>query len=52
MGVTGAQASGAGPKPPSLEWSFNGIFGTYDRAALQRGFQVFKTFVQAAIRWI
>lgn len=23
-------------------WSFNGIFGTYDRAALQRGFQVYK----------
>ncbi|MGZ9109280.1 MAG: cytochrome c1 [Micavibrio sp.] len=24
------------------KWSFNGIFGTYDRAALQRGFQVYK----------
>ena len=38
-----AQAAVGGPKPPSLDWSFNGIFGTYDRAALQRGFQVFKT---------
>jgi len=23
------------------DWSFNGIFGTYDRGALQRGFQVY-----------
>jgi ubiquinol-cytochrome c reductase cytochrome c1 subunit len=28
--------------PPHQEWSFNGVFGTYDRAALQRGFQVYK----------
>lgn len=42
MGASNAQAAGAGPKPASLEWSFNGIFGTYDRASLQRGFQVFK----------
>ena len=26
---------------PSIGWSFNGIFGTYDRAAAQRGFQVY-----------
>lgn len=25
-----------------LKWSFDGIFGTYDRGALQRGFQVYK----------
>jgi ubiquinol-cytochrome c reductase cytochrome c1 subunit len=30
------------PKPPAQKWSFDGIFGTYDRAALQRGFQVYK----------
>lgn len=30
------------PKPPSQHWSFEGIFGTYDRAAAQRGFQVYK----------
>jgi len=41
-GATSAQAAGAGPKAPSKDWSFNGIFGTYDRAALQRGFQVFR----------
>ena len=28
--------------PPHREWSFEGVFGTYDRAALQRGFQVYK----------
>ena len=33
-----AQASG---------WSFNGPFGTYDRAALQRGFQVYKEVCSA-----
>jgi ubiquinol-cytochrome c reductase cytochrome c1 subunit len=27
---------------PKQNWSFNGIFGTYDRAAMQRGFQVYK----------
>jgi ubiquinol-cytochrome c reductase cytochrome c1 subunit len=30
------------PSPPHQEWSFEGVFGTYDRAALQRGFQVYK----------
>ncbi|MBM3642803.1 MAG: cytochrome c1 [Alphaproteobacteria bacterium] len=29
------------PMPP-VKWSFSGPFGTYDRAAAQRGFQVFK----------
>jgi ubiquinol-cytochrome c reductase cytochrome c1 subunit len=29
-------------KPTSQEWSFYGPFGTYDRAALQRGFQVYR----------
>lgn len=27
---------------PKHDWSFSGIFGTFDRAALQRGFQVYK----------
>ena len=30
------------PKPASHDWSFGGIFGTFDRASLQRGFQVYK----------
>jgi ubiquinol-cytochrome c reductase cytochrome c1 subunit len=30
------------PPLPRQEWSFFGIFGTYDRASAQRGFQVYK----------
>ena len=28
--------------PPSLSWTFGGIFGHYDTAQLQRGYQVYK----------
>jgi ubiquinol-cytochrome c reductase cytochrome c1 subunit len=38
----GARAQEEAPTPPRQQWSFNGAFGTYDRAALQRGFQVYK----------
>src|SRR6266851_3933794 len=34
-------------KLPSERWSFDGVFGTYDRAALQRGFQVYKEVCSA-----
>lgn len=34
--------SGDAPQPKEQIWSFKGIFGTFDRAALQRGFQVYK----------
>ena len=34
-------------KLPSEQWSFDGVFGTYDRAALQRGFQVYKEVCSA-----
>ena len=39
-----AQGNGAGyaPTPAAQDWTFNGIFGTYDPHALQRGFQVYK----------
>src|SRR5712691_12178582 len=38
-----APAPSADALPPKhVSWSFNGPFGTYDRAALQRGFQVYK----------
>jgi ubiquinol-cytochrome c reductase cytochrome c1 subunit len=30
------------PKPPAQTWSFGGLFGTFDRASTQRGFQVYK----------
>jgi len=32
---------------PQERWSFNGIFGTYDRAELRRGFQVYKEICSA-----
>ena len=40
LGTAAEAAEGA--KPPSQHWSFSGIFGTFDRGALQRGFQVYK----------
>ncbi len=42
-----ARAADEAPTPPRQEWSFDGVFGTYDRAALQRGFQVYKEVCSA-----
>jgi ubiquinol-cytochrome c reductase cytochrome c1 subunit len=39
---TGAAMAASGPKAPTQEWPHTGFFGTFDRAALQRGFQVYK----------
>jgi len=41
--------AGAADEPPlpRQEWSFDGVFGTYDRASLQRGFQVYKEVCSA-----
>jgi ubiquinol-cytochrome c reductase cytochrome c1 subunit len=30
------------PNPPRQAWSFGGVFGTFDRAQLQRGFKVYR----------
>lgn len=35
------------PSPPRQEWPFYGVFGTYDRASAQRGFQVYKEVCSA-----
>lgn len=40
--VSTAEAAGDAIALPKQTWSFSGIFGTYDRASLQRGFQVYK----------
>ncbi len=40
--ATPARAAEAAPAPPLLEWSFEGPFGKYDRAQLQRGLQVYR----------
>jgi cytochrome c1 len=41
VSLTPAHAAEA-PKPPREEWSFAGIFGKFDQAQLQRGFQVYR----------
>jgi ubiquinol-cytochrome c reductase cytochrome c1 subunit len=37
-----AQNDAEQPNPPRQSWSFSGMFGIYDKAQLQRGFQVYK----------
>jgi len=34
-------------EPPHQQWPFEGVFGTYDQAASQRGFQVYKEVCSA-----
>ncbi len=41
IGIGSAQAAEGLPIPKS-EWSFSGVFGTFDQAQLQRGYQVYK----------
>ncbi len=36
-----ALAAGDTVKPPKQDWAHDGLFGTFDRASLRRGFQVF-----------
>ncbi len=43
----GAAAAAEEAKLPSEHWSFDGIRGTFDRAELQRGFQVYKEVCSA-----
>ena len=38
----GAFAAGDGIDIPDQDWAHEGVFGTFDRGALQRGFQVFE----------
>jgi cytochrome c1 len=45
--VVAPAPSTAALPPKKMEWSFNGPFGTYDRGALQRGFQVYKEVCSA-----
>lgn len=41
-GASGALAAGKQAKAEDIDFSFEGIFGTFDRAQLQRGFLVYK----------
>ena len=38
----GTATAAEGPALPSEHWSFEGVFGTFDRASAQRGFQVYQ----------
>mgnify|MGYP002654844620 FL=1 len=40
--ATPARAAGEVPTFPDVRFTFDGLFGTYDRGQLQRGFQVYK----------
>lgn len=42
-----AQAAGDAVAPPSQDWHFKGVNGTYDRAALQRGLKVYREVCSA-----
>lgn len=40
--MPGALAASTAAHPEAIDWSFNGVFGTFDRNQLKRGFQVYK----------
>jgi ubiquinol-cytochrome c reductase cytochrome c1 subunit len=42
LAATPVRAAGEGIEIPDQTWSFAGVFGTFDRGELQRGFQVYK----------
>ena len=39
--ASGSAFAAEAPEPAAQEWSFGGIFGTYDRKSLRRGLQVY-----------
>lgn len=41
LAPAGAFAAAEAPRPPALDWSFDGVFGHFDRAEVQRGLQVY-----------
>lgn len=46
-GAAGTAAQAAESiQPPRSSWSFSGVFGTFDRAQLQRGFKVYREVCQ------
>lgn len=42
LGLAAPLQAADAPPVPAQDWSFNGVFGTFDRASLQRGFQVYQ----------
>jgi cytochrome c1 len=47
VGAAAAQSTEEAKPPKSVSWSFDGVFGEYDKASLQRGFQVYKEVCSA-----
>ena len=47
IGAAGTAVAAEARHPDARSWGFNGIFGTFDRAALQRGYQVYKEVCSA-----
>jgi ubiquinol-cytochrome c reductase cytochrome c1 subunit len=47
LSATPARAAGEAIHIPDTRFSFEGLFGTFDRGALQRGFQVYKEVCSA-----
>ncbi len=41
MALAGPALAAGGVEIPKRDWSFEGLFGTYDRAAMQRGLQIY-----------
>lgn len=42
LAAPAARAAEGEVEPKHVDWSFNGVFGTYDRDALRRGYKVYK----------
>ncbi|CAH2599392.1 Cytochrome c1 [Rhodovastum atsumiense] len=47
LAMTPARASEGGAELPNVNWSFGGLFGSFDRASAQRGFQVYNNVCSA-----
>ncbi|PIW25779.1 MAG: cytochrome c1 [Rhodospirillales bacterium CG15_BIG_FIL_POST_REV_8_21_14_020_66_15] len=47
LGTAPAQAAGNVATPAVQDWSFKGLFGTFDRASAQRGYKVYKEVCSA-----
>ena len=41
IAIAGAANASEAPKPAAQDWGWQGVFGTFDQAALQRGLQVY-----------
>ena len=42
IGVAAPAGASEAPEVPAQDWSFSGMFGTFDRGALRRGLQVYR----------